>query len=311
VVLTRNEVIGENWFLDVTKDVMHNLGKDLHVNVAGDIFYTGAATYQMKIDKDMSAKIAAISASTSAARRSSSRCPTSSCSRRRASSSLKAGDTGDMLAEAMTIKIKGAMTVAIEASMGVSLKCGGSFVSVGPAGVDISGPLVKINSGGSGASASAALKASPAAPTDAKKRNCSRRPARRGTRTPSRTRCRTTRGGATARCLIPARLLRHECRLVLAGAAARFALGRPSCRVHAVIDGLVVPGIAARLRTADTGGWDCLQRGALSPEAESKAAFLAELKENSPFPTGSSTSPPDLPGLGRAPRLEARPPARA
>jgi len=42
-------------------------------------------------------------------------------------------------------------------------------VSVGPAGVDISGPLVKINSGGSGAAASAALKASPAAPTDAKK----------------------------------------------------------------------------------------------------------------------------------------------
>ena len=52
VVLTRNEVIGENWFLDVTKDVMHNLGKDLHVNVAGDIFYTGGATYQMKINKD-------------------------------------------------------------------------------------------------------------------------------------------------------------------------------------------------------------------------------------------------------------------
>lgn len=58
--------------------------------------------------------------------------------------------------------------------------------------------------------------------------------------------------------------------------------GRGS-RVHVVIDGLVVPGIAARLRTAATGGWDCLQRGALSPEAEAKAAFVTELREGSPF----------------------------
>ena len=57
VTLTRKEVIGENWFLDVTKDVMHNLGKDLHVNVAGDIFYTGGATYQLKLKKDLSAKV--------------------------------------------------------------------------------------------------------------------------------------------------------------------------------------------------------------------------------------------------------------
>ena len=54
-------------------------------------------------------------------------------------------------------------------------------------------------------------------------------------------------------------------------------------RVHAVIDGLVVPGIAGRLRGADSGGWDCLQRGALTPEAEAKAGFLVELKESSPF----------------------------
>ena len=57
VTLTRKEVIGENWFMDVTKDVMHNLGKDLHVNVAGDIFYTGGATFQLKLTKDFSAKV--------------------------------------------------------------------------------------------------------------------------------------------------------------------------------------------------------------------------------------------------------------
>ena len=45
VKLTRKEVVGENWYVNVGKDVMHDLGKDLHTKVAGDIFTTGAATY--------------------------------------------------------------------------------------------------------------------------------------------------------------------------------------------------------------------------------------------------------------------------
>src|SRR5664280_1918635 len=57
VVLTRKEVIGENWFMDITKDVLHNIGKDLHVNVAGDIFYTGGATFQLKLEKDFDTKV--------------------------------------------------------------------------------------------------------------------------------------------------------------------------------------------------------------------------------------------------------------
>ncbi len=70
-------------------------------------------------------------------------------------------------------------------------------------------------------------------------------------------------------------------------------------RVHAVIDGLVVAGIAGRLRAADTGGWDCLQRGALSAEAEAKAAFLTELKEGSPFTDWLlDVATPTYPGWG-------------
>jgi hypothetical protein len=70
-------------------------------------------------------------------------------------------------------------------------------------------------------------------------------------------------------------------------------------RVHAVVDGLVVPGIAGRMRSADTGGWDCLQRGALSAEAEAKAAFLAELKEGSPFSAWLfDVATPTYPGWG-------------
>lgn len=58
---------------------------------------------------------------------------------------------------------------------------------------------------------------------------------------------------------------------------------RQGARVHAVIDGLVVPGIGDKLKTADVAAWDCLQRGALSSEAAQRAAYLAELKEVSPF----------------------------
>ena len=66
-----------------------------------------------------------------------------------------------------------------------------------------------------------------------------------------------------------------------------------------MIDGLVVPGIAGQLRTADTLGWDCLQRGALSAEAEAKAAFLVELKESSPFTDWLiDVATPTYPGWG-------------
>jgi hypothetical protein len=58
---------------------------------------------------------------------------------------------------------------------------------------------------------------------------------------------------------------------------------REGGRVHAVIDGLIVPGIAEKLKGADVAGWDCLQRGALTSEAAASAAYLVELKAVSPF----------------------------
>jgi hypothetical protein len=58
---------------------------------------------------------------------------------------------------------------------------------------------------------------------------------------------------------------------------------RSGARVHAVVDGLVVPGMASKLVDAEVGGWDCLQRGALSPEASERAAYIVELRLESPF----------------------------
>jgi type VI secretion system secreted protein VgrG len=119
VTLTRKEAIGENWFVDVTKDVMQNVGKDLHVNVAGDIFYTGEATFQLKLTKDFNAKV-----------------------------------DGDVSIEAggkITLK---ASSIILEGSSAVTLKSGGSTVNLAGAGVDIVGSMVKVNSGGGGAGAS-------------------------------------------------------------------------------------------------------------------------------------------------------------
>lgn len=63
-----------------------------------------------------------------------------------------------------TVHIKATAGVVIDGGMQLSIKAGAAFITLGPDGVSISGPLVKINSGGSAGSASAAAKASPPAP---------------------------------------------------------------------------------------------------------------------------------------------------
>lgn len=57
----------------------------------------------------------------------------------------------------------------------------------------------------------------------------------------------------------------------------------PRARVHAIIDGGLVPGLPALVAAADCGGWDCLLRGALAPEVAATAPYLVELTETSPF----------------------------
>lgn len=72
----------------------------------------------------------------------------------------------------------------------------------------------------------------------------------------------------------------------LASAQVRSALWMTAgARVHAVIDGSVVPGLPARLRAARCVGWDCLQRGALAPAAAETAAYIVELDPEAEFTT--------------------------
>ncbi len=63
-----------------------------------------------------------------------------------------------------TVHIKAGMKVVIEAGVATVVKGWRSFVNISPAGVDIKGPLVNINSGGSAGSGSGCSPRSPAAP---------------------------------------------------------------------------------------------------------------------------------------------------
>ena len=148
VTMTRKEAIGENWFLDVTKDVMHNLGKDLHLNVAGDIFYTGGATFQLKLTKDFNAKIDGELGATVGGK-------------------VQIKASKDIAIESSEGKIMlKAPTIVLDATTGLTLKVGGSLVNLSAGGVDIVGTMVKVNSGGAGGSASPAQ---PGAAAEAKK----------------------------------------------------------------------------------------------------------------------------------------------
>ena len=60
---------------------------------------------------------------------------------------LKAGMNIGVGAD-MNVHIKGGMNVVVEAAVGLTLKVGGNFVTIGPAGVQIQGTMVLINSGG-------------------------------------------------------------------------------------------------------------------------------------------------------------------
>ncbi|MEO7150837.1 MAG: DUF4123 domain-containing protein [Burkholderiaceae bacterium] len=57
----------------------------------------------------------------------------------------------------------------------------------------------------------------------------------------------------------------------------------PSSRVFALLDGSVLPDLPARLAAAEMLGWDCLARGALTPEAAARAPYLADLSQTSEF----------------------------
>jgi hypothetical protein len=129
----RIEEIGNESHMTVKKDVFIDLKADLHEKVTGDHNNAIDGSYSLKVAQDWQTK-----------------------------AGLKfAVDAGQ------EIHLKTGANIVIEAGSSISLKVGGSFVTIHGGGVDIEGPLVKINSGGSpgsGSGASPIAAKSPARP---------------------------------------------------------------------------------------------------------------------------------------------------
>ncbi|MEO7245999.1 MAG: type VI secretion system tip protein TssI/VgrG [Rubrivivax sp.] len=79
---------------------------------------------------------------------------------------VKAGLNG-ALETGMALHLKGGMQVVVEAGLMMTLKAGPSSIVLGPDGISITGPIVKINSGGAPGSGNGATPVKPDDPKDA------------------------------------------------------------------------------------------------------------------------------------------------
>ncbi|TXH41977.1 MAG: type VI secretion system tip protein VgrG [Burkholderiaceae bacterium] len=127
---TRTEFVGGESHLKVKKDALSQWEADVHDQIKGDEIRKVDAGYHLTAGQDWQLKV-----------------------------------TGKMAVDASNeVHLKAGQTVVIEAGTSLTIKVGGSFVRLEPSGVTISGPMVKINSGGSAGSGSGS---SPKTPKDA------------------------------------------------------------------------------------------------------------------------------------------------
>ncbi len=141
----RKEQIEGQWHMHVTKDVLQKFDAKFGLTVAKDVMIKTDAKFNLKTAQDI-----AMESGTAASLKTST------------DLHLKIGK--NIGAEGgMNVHIKGGMNVVIEAGTQLTLKGGSGSVVLGMDGVAITGPMVKINSGGSPGSGSGA---SPVAPTE-------------------------------------------------------------------------------------------------------------------------------------------------
>ncbi len=152
----RREWIGQDRHLIVTRDKIEKVSQDSHSNIAQDRVESIGRDLNVSIQGKASVKILG-------------------------SNSLSV--TGDVIEQftgnhssqvTQNLYLK-ALQVVIEAEVGMTLKVGGNFITLDPAGISIVGsPLVMINSGGaalSGSPGSPVSPTSPKAPAEADKAN--------------------------------------------------------------------------------------------------------------------------------------------
>lgn len=146
VIGDRKEFILGEHHLQVSKDVKQRFDTKLNLSVGEDILIETTGQHSLEAATDITAKSGtaySIDAGTDL----------------HAKAAMNVGVDGGM-----NVHIKGGMNVVVEGGIQVTLKAGPSSVVLGPDGVSITGPMVKINSGGAPGSGSGASPVAPTAP---------------------------------------------------------------------------------------------------------------------------------------------------
>ena len=138
--------VGEAYDLKIGKTAKVEIGTDANLKVTGDTNVAVDGATGVKVGGGLDIKSEGAMAVTSGG-----------------AMDINAGGSLT-ITSAGSVHIKAATGVVIDGGVSLSIKVGGTFISLDPSGVSIVGPVVKNNSGGSGGSASNAAKASPTAP---------------------------------------------------------------------------------------------------------------------------------------------------
>jgi type VI secretion system secreted protein VgrG len=142
----RYEKVGGEWHLSVGEDAKQAYGKKLHLKVGEGLHLASQDKLNLKSGKDLLGESGASIGLKSGT-----------------DLYLKIGQNFGAEA-AMNVHIKGGMNLVLEAGTQLSIKGGAGSIVLDPSGVSITGPMVKINSGGSAGSGAGAKPMAPAAP---------------------------------------------------------------------------------------------------------------------------------------------------
>jgi type VI secretion system secreted protein VgrG len=133
VVRDKLEQTGRDSHLDLKRDHIEQIGRDHHLTISGKEAIAITGSHSLKVTGDVIEQFS--------------------------------GNHSSQVTQNLYLK---AMQVVIEADVGLTIKAGSSFITIGPSGIAISGmPIVQINSGGSALSGSPGSLVSPLSPTDA------------------------------------------------------------------------------------------------------------------------------------------------
>jgi len=157
-----HETIGRDVIFKIGRDEVGEIGRDRVVKIGGDMHTDVAGDWLINLGKVLGLKAGSDISIDSGA-----------------NLSAKVGSNTDMktgqnfaLAAGMNAHVKAGMNMVLEAGMQLTIKAGAASIVIGPEGVSITGPLVKLNSGGSpgsGSGASPTAPDAPKAPDEAKK----------------------------------------------------------------------------------------------------------------------------------------------